>query len=229
MKRLFSKYVLQTLQQIKEENCSIDQRSNSIQKQVVIRFLLFPSLHIYETDVTSREFISEVVSLLRYLTISTSPTFVTDFMLNSLVKNCDLNLELQKEFLRELYDSLGNQPPEVLGDSSFLHVSGDFIFDLNPVSPSTFQLPSTHNEKEDKFVRHQSFPGLFADNSREISVANRNASPKRSLSKTVDFRCKQMRNFKRTLFDTEPKNDSHRRTDRKYTHNGSRSAGMVVY
>ena len=213
------------MQQIKQENSSIDQRSTLIKKQVVIRFLLFPSFHIYETNTKSHEFISEVVSFLRYLTISTSPAFVTDFMLNSLVKNCDLTLEPHKEFLRELYESLGNQPPEVLADSSLLYLSRDSIPDLSPVFPSSnCQLPSTPNERDNKFIRYQSFHRLFADNSREISVVNRNIS----LSNTVEIPCNQQRNFKRTLFATEPKSDTHKRTDRNSIRNGSRSAGIVL-
>ena len=222
-------YVLRSLHQMKLEDCSIDERTTSIKKQVVIRFLLFPTFNICETNTTCRnKFISEAVSLLRYLTISTSPAFVTDFMLNSLVKNCDLNLSLHKEFLRELYDSLGNLPPGVLEDLSFLHVSKDSLPDLSPVPPSNYQLPSTPNEREDKFIRHQSFHGLFADNSREISVINRNTSLKRSVSSTVEIPCRQQRSFKRTLFDTEPKEDTHKGTGRNLIRNCSRSAGMVI-
>ena len=188
--------ILVSLSQMKSDNASIDVVIASVEKQIVLRFFLFPLFHKFCSEISSDVFLSESISFLRYLTKFTNPAYVYDFMLKNLVANLD-TISNQNQFLEELYLSLGHQLPNSLMQtapfSGYNSISDDFEVISSPESPLLQVVPTHFAEKI------QTFQGLFSENYPEFSFLNRYHST------SIGVQSHERRQFKRNLYDSDLK------------------------
>lgn len=182
---------------MKSDNAFIHLESASIEKQIILRYFLYPLFHNSCSELLNDSFLSESISFLRYLTKSTNPAYVSDFMLKNLVNYLDTDMWYQCEFLGELYLSLGHQFPKSLIQSTLFNscyqLSEDSAVVSSPESPSLPSVPAHFNEKI------QTFRGLISESYPEISVVNRyNAN-------SISLRSHERKTFKRNLYDSDLK------------------------